>query len=350
MKPYLLALFALLGLLAFAACGGDNDAPNESAPADNKPTGTASTPASATPENETEEPTQATGPISVIHAMGTLELDAPAMKVAVLEWTYAEDLLALGMQPAGVADIEGYGSWVKAEPPLGTDVVELGTRQEPSIESIAQLEPDLIIGVQFRHEPIYNDLNAIAPTVLFNPYPAEGEGSQYDEMETTFREIAKAVGKEAEAEAVLTDLQEHFDAAASTLSEVDLATQSFVIVQAFTSQGSPAIRLFSENAMAVAIVEKLGLENAYSKEYEQYGFTTTSVEGLVDVQDANFFYVVQEEDDIFANQLAENPIWSQLQFVQEGRTYPLGGDTWLFGGPLSARLVVDQVVALLTAE
>jgi ferric hydroxamate transport system substrate-binding protein len=84
---------------------------------------------------------------------------------------YAENLLALGIQPVGVADIRGYQKYVNVQPSLAESVVDIGTRQEPSLEAIAQLKPDLILGVELRHQTIYDTLSAIAPTLLFNPYP-----------------------------------------------------------------------------------------------------------------------------------------------------------------------------------
>jgi iron complex transport system substrate-binding protein len=279
--------------------------------------------------------------------MGELPLDAPAERIVVLEWTYAEDLLALGVQPIGVADMEGYSTWVNVEPALDASVTDVGTRQEPSLEAIAALEPELIIGVQFRHEPIYDDLAAIAPTLLFNPYPEVGQQDQFDEMEQTFRTIAQAVGREAEAEKVLTAMHESFEQVAGTLEEGGHAGQPAVLVQAFSSGDAPALRLFTDNAMAVRIMEMIGLENAWEGEPDIYGFNTVGVEALPELGNAYFFYVVQEEDDVFANQLAGNPVWEGLEFVQSGNTYPLGGDTWLFGGPLSAQLIAEQIVTTL---
>lgn len=42
--------------------------------------------------------------------MGESCVPAEVERVVAREWTYAEDLLALGVQPVGVADIAGYES------------------------------------------------------------------------------------------------------------------------------------------------------------------------------------------------------------------------------------------------
>ena len=53
--------------------------------------------------------------ITIKHAEGETKLDKPAKKVVVLEWVYSEDLLALGVQPVGMADIKNYNKWVNTK-------------------------------------------------------------------------------------------------------------------------------------------------------------------------------------------------------------------------------------------
>ncbi|HEX2619416.1 MAG TPA: hypothetical protein VHL11_04690, partial [Phototrophicaceae bacterium] len=63
--------------------------------------------------------------------------------------------------------------------------------------------------------------------------------------------------------------------------------------------------------------------------------------------DFNFFYVAQESDNDF---FAESPLWSSLAFVQSEHAYWMGGDVWLFGGPLSAEVLVETILTQLDVE
>ncbi|SDI50966.1 ABC transporter substrate-binding protein [Alteribacillus bidgolensis] len=301
--------------------------------------------------NNEEQDVSENGTTTVKDARGEQEIEGTPENIVVLEWVYAEDLLALGMEPTGVADIEGYNQWVNIEPELSEDVTDVGTRQEPSLEEIAQLEPDLIITAQYRHEAISDELNEIAPTLMFEPYPEEGEGDQYEEMETTFKEIAKAVDKEEEAEKVLGDLDESYEEISSQLSEEGLKGTELVLTQAFSANENASLRLFTDNSMAMKILNNIGLENAYDgEEFEVYGYTETSVESLEPYQDAEFMYIVQEDDNVFENQLSGNPVWENLNFVEEDRTHALPGDTWTFGGPLAAEVFAEQAAEALIGE
>ena len=92
--------------------------------------------------------------ITIKHAEGETKLDKPAKKVVVLEWVYSEDLLALGVQPVGMADIKNYNKWVNTKTKPSKDVVDVGTRQQPNLEEISRLKPDLIITASFRSKAI----------------------------------------------------------------------------------------------------------------------------------------------------------------------------------------------------
>src|SRR5690625_641880 len=110
MKRICFMLIALsLLTIALAACGTNEENNNET----------------ANEENNTLEQEE----ITVEGAVDDVTLDEPAKKVVALEWTYGEDLLALGVQPAGMADIEGYNEWVNIEEELDDTVEDVGDRK-----------------------------------------------------------------------------------------------------------------------------------------------------------------------------------------------------------------------------
>lgn len=330
----------LIGLALLAACGGAPAAPAA-------PTAAAESAAPAAAPTGAAQP--AAFPLTISHAAGETTLEAPAERVVALEWTYVENLLALGVQPIGVAEIAGYGDWVRIPVALDASVADVGTRQEPSLEQIAALAPDLILVPSFRAGANLAQLQAIAPTVAFDPYPTDEALTQYDEMVQTFTTIARAVGREAEGAAVLAKMEQSFAAQAERVAAAGEAGSPFVLAQAYTAGGGAEVRLFTENALATQIVERLGLENAWQEAvFQQYGFSTVSLEALPQLGEAHFLYVVQDDDDVFASEAAR-PLWESLPFVRAGDAHPLGGDTWLFGGPLSAERLAVQVADALVA-
>lgn len=63
---------------------------------------------------------------------------------AVLQWDLLENLVGLGVKPAGACDISSWDTWVR-EPALPAGIEDLGTRAEPNLERIAKLKPDVIL-------------------------------------------------------------------------------------------------------------------------------------------------------------------------------------------------------------
>lgn len=288
------------------------------------------------------------GTRQVEHVMGVACVPENPQRVVALEWRFVENLLALGIQPVAVADINGYHRWVKIPLELSADTVDIGTRNEPNLEAIAALNPDLIIGVAFRLTENYDDLSAIAPTLVFDPYPAD-LSSQYDEMLTSFRQMAAAVNREVEAEAVLAHMDMHFAEARNALESAGRLGESFILSQGWVTDGTATFRLFTDNAMAVQFLERIGLANAWADAPQLYGYTEVGIEGFAELNEKtfNFFYVAQNEAN---DEFAASPLWSSLKFVQDEQAYWLGGDVWMFGGPLSAEVLVDTVLQAMGVE
>lgn len=287
------------------------------------------------------------GELKIEDSETTVTLDEPAVKVVALEYSYIEDLLALGIDPVGVADKAGYHQWVTAGPRIPKSTEDVGTRQEPSIEAIQALSPDLIITDATRAATSVEQLKGIAPTLLFDP--TRQDMNQWTEMRTTFSEIAKAVGKQERGEQVLQSLDEKLAADKQQLADAGLDGAPVALSQGFTQESAPLLRMFTPKAQAGAILGKLGLNNAWEGKPDEWGFTTVDVEALTSVSSSHFMYVADPADNPYTGALAENPVWKGLGFVKEDRLHALDPGTWTFGGPLSCELVADEVVKALTS-
>ncbi|MHA6533236.1 ABC transporter substrate-binding protein [Paenibacillus sp. BAC0078] len=340
-------IMLMVVILIAAGCGSNNT--NNSAKNGGAANNAAATTSPTTAPAETAGSEAASGPIVLKDAKGEVKLDKPAKKVVVLEWTFTEDVIALGVQPVGNADNKNYSVYVTSEAPLDASVTDVGTRDEPNLETIASLKPDLIIAITGSHEAIYDQLKGIAPTLMFDLYPTEGQVDQYTLMEDTFKTIAAALGKTAEGDKVLSDLDAHYAEAKTKLAAAGKEGLNYVLTQAYSYQNAATMRLFTDNSLAVQTLDRIGLKNDWKPEkFESYGFSTSTVEALPAVQDTNLLYIVQKDDDIFSKELKDNSVWNGLNFVKEKRTFGLDSATWVFGGPVSSKVIVDEVVKTLT--
>ena len=127
-------------------------------------------------------------------------------RVVALDFMFAESVIALDIVPVGMADTAFYPGWLGYQSDRLANVTDIGSRQEPGLEAIAAVKPDLIIGVGFRHAPIFDALDRIAPTILFQFSPNVSDGgvpvTQLDWMRQIFRTIGAVTGRDARAQAV----------------------------------------------------------------------------------------------------------------------------------------------------
>jgi iron complex transport system substrate-binding protein len=153
--------------------------------------------------------TAAEDDLRFVHAFGETVLPAPAKRVVSLGYTTQDPLLALGVAPIAVRKWFGdmpYGVWPWAQPFLG-DVQPVMIEGEVSIEIVASLAPDLIVGIGSAiSKAEYDVLSQIAPVLMHAP-DKQTYGTQWDEMTRT---IGRAVGKSARAEELIAQTRQKF--------------------------------------------------------------------------------------------------------------------------------------------
>ncbi|RSM98224.1 ABC transporter substrate-binding protein [Nonomuraea sp. WAC 01424] len=294
--------------------------------------------APATPEPSAS----AAVPITVTDARGKqVTLDRPATRVVGLEWGEVEMLVALGVQPVGAADVKGYGTWVTAAP-LDASVKDVGTRQEPSVDSIAALQPDLVV-MESDDAGLIGQLEKIAPVIVAKGSDA---AANLTRMSADLTMLATAVGRTEEAAKVMADFDAAMADGKAKIAASGSAGQKFMMADGWKDGSKISIRPFGKGSLVSDVAERLGLANAWTGEVDrQWGLGSTDVEGMTAVKDENlrFFYNASDGADVFAD-LAGNALWKSLSFVKQNRISKLPDGIWTFGGPLSCRQYADALV------
>lgn len=326
------ALLFVLALAA-AACGSVEET---------TPVAASATTAAATPAADQ-------GPITLTDANGeTLTLDAPATDVVGLEWGVVENLVSLDVMPVGVADVEGYGHWVKAAP-LDDGVKDVGMRGEPSVDALVGLDADLVVATNDLPPNIVKQIEEFVPVLLVRGANAQAPVQQMRENLTL---VAQAVGKTPEAEALLADLDAAVADGAQAISDAGLAGTAFTMADGWIEGSAVSIRMFTDGSLVGAVGEELGLRNAWTAKGDpDYGLAQTDVEGLTKLDDVHFLYYSNDaaEEDPFAKGLKGNAIWKSLPFVKSGDVHRLPDGIWMFGGPRSVEQFIDATVTTLTS-
>ena len=289
----------------------------------------------------------ASGPVTVTDERGEVTLDAPATDIVSLEWGLTENLVALGVEPIGQADVEGYNTW-NTVAPIDEGTPDVGTRGEPSLDAISALEPDLVVTTTDLPENVIAQIEEVAPVLTLRG--SDGE-DPIGYMRSTVETLAEVTGTQDAATATLEEYDAKIADGVAALEEAGLAGSEFTMADGYVVNGAVSIRMFTPGSFFGGIGEELGLVNAWTEGGDpDYGLATTDVEGLTQLGDVQFLYVANDaEADPFTEGLAGNAVWEQLPFVTAGDVHRLPDGIWMFGGPLSAGAYVDAVVEALTA-
>jgi len=320
-------LLALAAILA-TACGSVEDTPG------------------TTTADEVTTSEVSSGPISVTDGRGEeFTLEEPATRVVGLEWGVVENLVSLGVMPAGVADVEGYTTWVSAAP-LDEGVTDVGLRGEPSIDALVALEPDLVITTTDLPENIITQIEELVPVLVVRAAAAE---RPVDQMKDNLTLVAAAVGKTGEAEELIAAVDASIADGAAALAEAGLEGRPFTMADGWVEGNNVSVRAFTSGSLVGAVGEEMGLVNAWELEGDpNYGLAVTDVEGLTNLGDVEFIYYANDAEQDPYETLAGNAIWEGLPFVEAGNVHRLPDGIWMFGGPLSVQQFVEATVDTLT--
>ncbi|SAK44316.1 periplasmic binding protein [Caballeronia arationis] len=271
-------------------------------------------------------------------------------RIVVLEFMFAEDLAALDVTPVGVVDPQYYNGWIGYDSARFKGVPEVGTRQEPSLEAIASTRPDLIVGVGYRHAPIFGALDRIAPTVLFQFSPDVGKGdpaaTQLDWTRTIFRTIGCLTGREAAAGAVEAKLDAGLARDAERLAAAGRSGAQFALLQEL---GLPdRYWAYTGNSTAAGVARALGVELWPSTPTREGTVYLTSADFLKRPDVAVLFVTATGADVSIAAKL-DSPVWRFVPARREGRVSLIEPNIWGFGGPMSALRLADMITGQLLA-
>lgn len=276
-----------------------------------------------------------------------VKLDGPAKRVVGTEWNVVESLVTLGVDPVGVADVKGYKAYDTAAP-LAAGVKDIGTRGEPSVDTVAALKPDLIVATTDLPAAAIKQLDKVAPVVVTQ---AADASRQIDQMTDTVNLIAKATGTEDKAETQIADFRQKLVDGKKELAEAGLAGEKVAFADGWKEGSQVSVRPYAKGSLLTDVNTELGLVSPWTMKGDKaYGLAATDVEGLTGIGDSQFVYIANNADggDPFADGLKDNAVWKSLPFVKKDDAHRLPDGIWMFGGTASMTQYVDALVDALT--
>ncbi|MGS0479030.1 ABC transporter substrate-binding protein [Bacillus mycoides] len=273
--------------------------------------------------------------ITVEHAMGKTEVPANPKRVVILTNEGTEALLELGVKPVGAVKSWTGDPWYPHIKDKMKDVKVVGDEGQVNVETIASLKPDLIIGNKMRHEKVYEQLKAIAPTVFSETLRGEWKDN--------FKFYAKALNKEKEGQKILTDYEKRTKDLQGKLG--DKVNQEISMVRFMPGD----VRIYHGDTFSGVILKELGFKRPGDQNKNDFAERNVSKKRISAMDgDVLFYFTFDKGNEKKGSELEKeyinDPLFKNLNAVKNGKAYKVDDVIWnTAGGVMAANLLLDDI-------
>lgn len=236
----------------------------------------------------------------------------PVARIVALDAPVTEMLLAVGVEPAGVAGLGAYRA-AQGELPGLEQAVDIGFYYEPNLELLQALAPDLFIS-SFGIGAPPALLERIAPLVSLPIYG--GNNSSYGAAIAALSRIGQIAGREPQAAAFIDGHEQRLVGLRKKTSKRVLRS----LYLATPLLDGRHVILYGANSLFEAVLDRAGIRNAFSGPTSPWGIATVGLEELATTRDAVFVYIESPVTRTALSALRSSPIWKMLPFARPERT------------------------------
>ncbi|WP_036034512.1 ABC transporter substrate-binding protein [Bradyrhizobium yuanmingense] len=257
-------------------------------------------------------------------------------RVAALGWACAQTILALGVVPLVIPEIERYGRLV-VEPAVPSAVQEIGLRSEPNLELLQSFAPDIIL-IDPSIAAAIPRLKLIAPVETFTIFRPGGH--PLDTARRSTLELAKRLGVQSACEAYFA----RFDVAMAGYRE-RLQGRGKKPLYLVSEIARNRALVFGPNSLYQEVLDRCGLKNAWTGQSGPWGHTSVGLEVLAAIPDARLVLMTSRVADVEAL-LKASPVLQTLPSLRSHRLTVLGNQFFYGGVPAAerfARLLAERL-------
>ncbi|NYI07927.1 ABC transporter substrate-binding protein [Allostreptomyces psammosilenae] len=271
-------------------------------------------------------------PRTIEHHKGTTEIPAKPERVVALDNSLVEAVIAL--EAPLVGGIGSYRDQSGFPDYLGDavkDTMDVGPLDNPNLEAIASLQPDLIVSATVRHDALYDQLSAIAPTVF-----VETTGPIWKENITL---LGEALGEEDKAAEELAAYEERAKAVGDAINAA--AGDPTVSIVRFVDGPT---RIYLPKTFVGIILEDMGIARPENQR-DPEEFNIEISEEQIQQADADYIFMTTfSGGEERREQFLANPLWERLNAVQNDHVFEVDDATWMTSVSLQgAEFVLDDM-------
>ncbi|PII84799.1 ABC transporter substrate-binding protein [Leucobacter sp. OLJS4] len=297
-------------------------------------------------------------PVTIEHAFGKTTIEKQPKRVASVAWMNHEVPLALGVVPVGMSkatwgDDNGDGvlPWVDDRlKQLGAKTPTLFDETDGiDFEAVAATKPDVILAsYSGLTKEEYETLSKIAPVVA---EPGVPWGTS---LQDVIRMNSEAIGKKAEGDALITELDQKTDAALAKHPKLKEAKALFAYID---PKDFSKIGFYTTHDTRPGFLKDLGMPvpkvvEEETKKTDQF-YVTVSAEAADRFSDVDLVIVYGDTKGELVKRLQADPLLSKIPAIKAGRIAVLPDQTPLAASanpsPLSIGWGIDRYFDTLAA-
>lgn len=270
------------------------------------------------------------------HSMGVTDVPDAPTRIVVLTNEGTEALLALGVTPVGAATSWIGDPWYDHIADSMSEAQPLGKETGINLELLAVLQPDLILANKQRHEEIYQQLSAIAPTVVSEKLRGD--------WRVNFELYARTLGLADEGAEILAG----FDGRTTGLAEAlgDDLKQEISVIRFLPGH----IRIYQRDSFSGFILNEVGFARPEIQAVDEFAMRVGK-ESIPDMNGDRIFHFTWESGDgeglAARDEALADPLWQTLSAVQCGNVTEVSDPIWnTAGGIIAANLMLDDIARL----
>lgn len=286
---------------------------------------------------------------SVKHELGKTQICGQPQRMVALDPHVLDLMLSLGIEPVGYAEVDYHATANTSGQPidqvwgigdlLTTRPVSVGTREQPSLETILQLKPDLILKER-PDSSLYPKLNQIAPTLFVKE--RNSNATQWSQGLLT---LGRIFAREQRAQQTLAQYEQSVAQLKTQLEPVTRNSKLLLLGMA----GLDNISVDTDTTFIGALLKEIGFTSLMPENLKVVNGESPRISlELLPRVDADIIVVVVWGNNTNAEikQLwQQNPILKALPASQAERVYFLNGQLGRIRGPNAAQATLNQIQA-----
>lgn len=268
---------------------------------------------------------------TVQHSLGETCVPKDPKRLIATDGIALEVLLALDRKPLAAAEPNLVSSRARQLEGMTEGIDSLGSEQQPSLEKLVQLNPDMILGFNVSSEN-YDIFSQVSPTVSFD-YTQIG-------WKKELRRSGEVLNNTQRAEQLLVEYQariREFQAAmGNQLEQTEVS-----VVRFYSDAGSTDFR--PRLSFPGSVLEDVGLPRPAAQSGSEEFYVPVSLEQLDRLDGDVIFAALDPGSKESFETFQSSPLWQNLEAVKNDRVYIVDSGYWIFGNILAANAILDDL-------